>query len=91
MCRILVTYLFAYYFNLTIGDHFLFQFNVQSILHFFNFCIYYVYINTYYVSKREIWQDHEPKASEMSRNISCEMSVISDLSYTDECSCAVES
>ena len=26
---------------------------------------------------------HEPKASEMSRNISSEMSIISDLSYTD--------
>ena len=34
---------------------------------------------------------HEPKASEMSHNISCEMSVISDLSYTDrKCVCAVE-
>ena len=34
---------------------------------------------------------HEPKASEMSRSISSETSLISDLSYTDgKCTCAVE-
>ena len=38
------------------------------------------YIYTYYTSKCEIF--HELKASEMSRNISHETNVISDLSYT---------
>ena len=37
--------------------------------------------STYYMSKCEIF--YEPKESEMSRNIPCEASVISDLSYTD--------
>ena len=48
--------------------------------------IYIYIILTYYTSKREIWRDisraegeifHEPKVSEVSRNISCETSLIS--------------
>ena len=53
--------------------------------------IIYIYILITRVSVRYGEVFHETKANEMSRNISRETSVISDLSYTDgKCARAVE-